>query len=274
MVDRMDDLPARLAAKLHDVEEQMRASAPLVVAYSGGVDSSCLLAIGHRLLGGDCLGVIADSPSLPRRALAAALEQAAAMGAHVEVLKTEEFDDPRYAANPPDRCYFCKAELFHRLDALARQRGFKTVTYGENADDPPTTRPGSRAAEEFQVLSPLRSADVGKSEVRELAAFMGLESADRPAAPCLSSRIAHGIPVSRTAIEIIERAESVLHRRGFRIFRVRLVGTSPLAAVVQVAPAELGRLDGCRDLILDEVCRAGFEVVTIDPDGYRGAGLR
>ena len=144
--------------KLSQLEALLRAHAPLVVAYSGGVDSTCLLAVAHRTLAADVLGVIADSASLPRRALTAALAIADSVGARVEVIATQELENANYNGNPPNRCYFCKAELFGKMDALARQRGFSAIAYGENADDPAHLRPGSRAAVEFAVLAPLKEA--------------------------------------------------------------------------------------------------------------------
>ncbi|MDD5199933.1 MAG: hypothetical protein PHC88_09025, partial [Terrimicrobiaceae bacterium] len=162
------------AEKTAALEAILRVHAPLVVAYSGGVDSACLLAIAHRTLGDGALGVIADSPSLPRQALADALATARGFGAEVEVVQTTELDDPRYAGNPLNRCYFCKAELFQRLDALARERGFAAIAYGENADDPAHLRPGSQAAAEFSVLAPLKQAGLAKADVRRLARELGL----------------------------------------------------------------------------------------------------
>lgn len=253
----------------------LSSASPLAIAYSGGVDSSLLLALASHWLGADCLGVIADSPSLPRASLAAALEQAAAFGATVEAIDTREFDDPRYASNPVNRCYFCKAELFSRMDALARERGFRAIAYGENADDPPHDRPGSSAAAEFAVIAPLRQAGMGKAAIRQFAAALGLPTASAPAQPCLSSRIPHGIPVTRESVALIERAEAALRAMGFRILRVRWQpGTDARpAALVSVAPQELATLEAARDAVVRAVTDAGFASVELDPVGYRGAGL-
>ncbi|MGA7213460.1 MAG: hypothetical protein WBX20_04565, partial [Terrimicrobiaceae bacterium] len=170
--------------KIRRLEELLRVHAPLLVAYSGGVDSTCLLAVARRVLGDSVLGVIADSPSLPRRSLADALAVAGSLGAAVEVIETQEFDIEQYASNPPNRCYFCKAELFSKMDALARARGFSAIAYGENADDPAHLRPGSKAAEEFAVLAPLKEAGLTKADVRALSATYDLPTADAPAQPC------------------------------------------------------------------------------------------
>src|SRR5271154_6833567 len=153
--------------KYSQLQECLRAHAPLVIAYSGGVDSACLLAVAHETLGDKMLGVIADSPSLPRQALADALAVAKQIGAPVEVVRTEEMQDQNYVNNPVNRCYFCKAELFLKLDLLARERGFAAIAYGENADDAHHFRPGSKAAVEFSVIAPLKHAGIDKAAFRE-----------------------------------------------------------------------------------------------------------
>ncbi len=262
-----------LAGKVVKLTEALETRRPLLVAYSGGVDSSCLLAIAHRILGNGVLGVIADSPSLPRRSLAAAIQQAEQINIPLEVLKTGEFEDDHYAANPPNRCYFCKAELFEKMDQLAAERGYAAIAYGENADDAPHLRPGNAAAKAFSVVAPLREAGLGKADVRTLAKFLGLSSAETPAQPCLSSRIPHGTPVTRDAVSLVERGEDALHDLGFQIVRVRLMGTSPARALIQVAPSELARLRTLEAEAVSTLKEAGFAKIEIDPDGYRGAGL-
>lgn len=261
-----------MAPKLEKLREILRAHAPLVIAYSGGVDSAYLLAEAHRTLGDKVLGVIADSPSLPRAALADALALAEEMGARVEVVQTSELDNAEYASNPPNRCYFCKAELFTRLDELARSRGFRAIAYGENADDMAQVRPGRKAAQEFAVIAPLRDAALTKSEIRELSRELALPTADAPAQPCLSSRIPWGTPVTPAALGMIERAEAAIRSLGFRVFRVRhLVEGEAISARVQIAPEEMHRLDEVRSQIESSVREAGYQRVEIDPDGYRSA---
>ena len=256
--------------KLAILEDVLRRHAPLLVAYSGGVDSTCLLAVAHRTLGPAVTGVIADSPSLPRQALAEALAVARGFGARVEVITTEEFANSEYLSNPPNRCYFCKAELFSRMDALARDRQWAAIAYGENADDPAHLRPGSQAAKEFAVIAPLRLAGLTKADVRELSRSLGLPTADAPAQPCLSSRIPHGTPVTREAIDLVERGEAFVRSLGFRVFRVRYVAGPPAGALLQVAPAEDAALQNQRDRLLDGLREVGFGSVEIDPAGYRG----
>jgi len=253
--------------KVAILESILRSHAPIAVAYSGGVDSACLLAIAHRTLGDRMLGVIADSPSLPRQALADALALARDLGAPVEVVQTEELEDPRYAENPMNRCYFCKAELFQRMDALARDRRFAAIAYGENADDPAHLRPGSQAAREFSVIAPLKQAGLTKADVRALSRELGLPTADAPAQPCLSSRIPHGTPVTREALALVERGEAFVRSLGFRVFRVRYVDGERPGARVQIAPAEMSRLPDSD--VVSGLLAAGFAEVEIDPDGYR-----
>lgn len=256
-------------AKLSRLRAQLRAHAPLVIAYSGGVDSAYLLAEAHATLGAQVLGVIADSPSLPRQALADALALAEKIGAPVEVVRTEEFANPEYTANPPNRCYFCKAELFTKLDALAAARGFRAIAYGENADDMTQVRSGRQAAAEFSILGPLRDAGLTKTEIRELSRALDLPTADAPAQPCLSSRIPHGTPVTVEALAMIERGEAHVRSLGFRIFRVRHLAGGPPRARVQIAPEELPRLPQFRAALEAGLLAAGYAAVEIDPAGYR-----
>lgn len=259
------------SAKLAALEATLRAHAPLLIAYSGGVDSTCLLAFAHRTLGDQMRGIIADSPSLPRQALADALALARAIGAPVEVIQTGEMDNPDYASNPLNRCYFCKAELFARMDALARERGFAAIAYGENADDPPQQRPGSQAAREFAVLAPLREAGLTKAEVRLLSHSLGLSTADAPAQPCLSSRIPHGTPVTRQALAMVEAGEAHVRSLGFRVLRVRHREEPDGAptARVQLAPEEMGRLASVQPQLEAGLLAVGYGAVEIDPQGYR-----
>jgi uncharacterized protein len=247
----------------------LKEHSPLLIAYSGGVDSTLLLAEAVSALGTDATGVIADSPSLPRAALAEALRAAEGFGATVEVVATSELDDPRYAENPINRCYFCKAELFSRMDAVARERGFAAIAYGENADDPAHERPGSVAAAEFSVIAPLRMAGLTKSEVRELSRRSGLPTADAPAQPCLSSRIPHGTPVTRAALGFVERGEAVVRQFGFRVFRVRYrpgKDDGLPGAMIQISAEEQEKLPAVRQTLIAALSASGFRLVEIDPE--------
>jgi len=260
-------------AKLDALKTCLREHAPLVIAYSGGVDSACLLAVAHETLGANILGVIADSPSLPRQALADALAVAKQIGATVEVVKTDEMQDENYTSNPVNRCYFCKAELFTKLDELARERGYKAIAYGENADDAHHFRPGSKAAAEFSIIAPLKHAGLTKADVRAISRDLGLPTADAPAQPCLSSRIPHGTPVTRGALDMIERGEALVRELGFKVFRVRHVvedeGQAKYRARVQIAPDEMGGIPACKDSLVSGLAEVGYTAVDIDPDGYR-----
>ncbi len=256
------------------VGEILRENSPVLIAYSGGVDSATLLALAGKFLGSEARGVIADSPSLPRKSLQNALAEATTLGIEVRVVATGEFENPDYVSNPPDRCYFCKAELFRKMDALAAAEGFRALAYGENSDDPPRERPGSRAAKEFSVLSPLRQAGIGKSEVRELARRFGLKAADAPAQPCLSSRVPHGTPVTPEILSMVESAEDAIRSLGFRILRVRhQAGPRGATARVLVAPDELPQLFQMREQIMRAALEAGYAEAELDPEGYRGTVL-
>ncbi len=257
----------RKEAKLRKL---LGTTAPLLIAYSGGVDSAFLLASAATTLGDKCLGVIADSPSLPRQALADALQLARAIRVRIEVIGTEEMRDSNYTSNPIDRCYFCKAELFTKLDRLARERGFRTLAYGENADDAEQIRPGRRAAAEFQVRAPLREVGLTKSEIRALSRAMNLPTADAPAQPCLSSRIPHGTPVTVTALAMIERAEAAVRGLGFRVFRVRHhVEANLCRARLEIAPNEMPILESIGDTLRQSLRGVGYDDVVVDPRGYR-----
>jgi uncharacterized protein len=260
-----------LREKTASLEAQLRAHQPLLIAYSGGVDSAYLLVQAHRWLGSGMLGVIADSPSLPRQALADAVELARRFEVPVEVIQTDEMANAEYAANPVNRCYFCKAELFQKLDQMAQDRGFKAIAYGENADDALTIRPGREAARQFAVIAPLKESGLTKAEIRELSRELGLPTADAPAQPCLSSRIPHGTPVTVDALAMVERGEASLRALGFRIFRVRHLAQGPLAARarVQIAPEEMGRVPELRADLEEGLRAAGYDSVEVDPLGYR-----
>ncbi len=267
-------LPPVLAGKVAALERELESCAPLLIAYSGGVDSACLLAFGHRVLGnGQMLGVIADSPSLPRAALAAALALAERLGAPVEVIRTAEMENPQYAANPLNRCYFCKSELFVNMERLASERRFAALAYGENADDPAHLRPGSQAAREYRVLAPLKSAGLTKAEVRELSRHLGLPTADAPAQPCLSSRILHGNPVTVEALGMVEAGEEWVRSLGFRIFRVRhsAGADGQPRARVQIAPEEMGTLPLLSNKVEAGLRAIGYLDVEFDPEGYRSS---
>jgi pyridinium-3,5-biscarboxylic acid mononucleotide sulfurtransferase len=264
-----------LAAAAGDVGEQLRGIRRLGVAYSGGVDSAVLAALAVRTLGPrQVLALLGVSPSLAASERTAAHEVAAFIGVPVVEVVTHEGERPAYVDNGPDRCYHCKDELFTRIDAeLAARHGLDAVAYGENADDARRPdRPGSRAATEHGVLRPLAEAGLRKADVRALARAMHLPCADKPAAPCLASRIPHFDRVDPGKLSQIEAGEAALRRLGFTDSRVRHHGD---VARVELLPADLPRAVSppLREEIVAALRTAGFRFVTIDLAGIQSGAF-
>ena len=244
----------------------------MLVAYSGGVDSTLLVKVAHDVLGPDVTAVTAISPSLPASAREEAARLARLIGVrHVEV-ETEELDDPRYGRNPLDRCYFCKGELFRKLQEVGRRLGIPAIVHGANLDDLGDFRPGMEAGKEAGARAPLVEAGLTKAEIRSISREFGLPNWDAPAQACLSSRIPHGIEVTRDRLAQIERAEEALRELGFRQFRVRHHNE---VARLEVEPSELPRLvdPAIRGRIIQAVKGAGFRWVAVDLEGYRQGSL-
>ena len=246
------------------------------MAYSGGVDSVFLAHVAHQELGERALAVIADSPSLPRRELAEALAVAKAFSIPVRVVKTQEFANNAYLENPPNRCYFCKHELFTELEPIALTEKFAVIAYGENASDVGDHRPGAAAAGEFKVRAPLKEAGLTKQEIRDFSAALGLPTADKPQLACLSSRIPYGENVTEQKLRMIEQAEYLLRDRGFYDVRVRHheLKNGHLARI-EVGPGEIARLleSNLYSELAAGVKQAGYTHVTLDLEGYRRGSL-
>jgi len=263
---------ADLASKAAALDARLASLGSVLVAYSGGVDSAFLGITAARVLGDRSICITADSPSYPDRHRDLAIGTARAFHLRHEMVATSEVDNPAYRANPVNRCYYCKHELYSRLTGIASARGFAAVVDGSNADDRGDYRPGRQAAREFGVLSPLDDVGLTKDEIRELARQAGMASWDEPASACLSSRIPYHSEVTEEKLRTIDAAERVLRDLGFRVCRVRHHDT--------MARLELGREEMARAFepevaaAIDRSLRAlGYAHVTVDLRGYRMGSL-
>jgi uncharacterized protein len=264
---------AKKSALLHSTLEDLGS---VLVAYSGGTDSAYLAYAAHRVLGHNMLAVIADSPSLPRAELAAAIAFAAEQSIPLQILQTSELDDPDYQRNDSQRCFHCKDELFTRMEQARAERSFAHIAYGMNLDDGDPSvaefRPGQRAAAQHHAVAPLVTARLTKSEIRQLAREANLALADKPASACLASRIEYGRPVTRENLSQVEQAEAALHSLGFHQVRVRHHGD---LARIEIARTELPRALTLE--ALDQITAAlkplGFRYITLDTQGYRSGSM-
>jgi uncharacterized protein len=258
--------------KLDQLRGLIRSYRSCLVAYSGGVDSMFLAYVARQELGERCVAAIADTPSLPRREFAEAMDLAARYHLAVRVVHPREFENPQYLANPDNRCYFCKHDLFAELVPLARQENLAVILHGENASDIGDFRPGSRAAVEFQVRAPLKDVGLSKDEIRAYSTELGLPTAAKPQMACLSSRIPYGEAVTPDKLRMIEAGENALRDLGFQEVRVRHheLKLGQLARI-EIGPGEIRRFfeDGAYLRALDALRKAGFMHVTVDLQGYR-----
>lgn len=266
--DPMTD-PRQLLERL---EEEIRNYSSICVAFSGGVDSGLLAGVAVRVLGDRAVAVTADSPSMARRELRAAEIFAREIGiAHI-VEQTDELANADYSRNDTDRCFHCKHTLFELCESVAAREELSTLAYGYTLDDVGDFRPGARAAAKFGVVAPLRDAGFGKEQIRAVAAHLGYELWDKPAAPCLASRVPYGSEVTSEKLGTIEQMEDLLHELGFRIFRARFDGS---LMRIECAEEEISRLvaPDVRRQLLDRAAGLGVPLLTVDLEGFRSGKL-
>jgi uncharacterized protein len=261
-----------LAAKSDLLSAALKREAPLLVAYSGGVDSAFLAYEAHRVLGEKMLAVIADSPSLARAHREDAMAFAQEHSIPVEVVSTSEMENPEYVRNDGLRCFHCKDELFTVLERFRDAHRFKAIAYGVNVDDEGDFRPGQRAAQQHGVVAPLLHAQLTKADIRQLAQKAGLRVWDKPASACLSSRLEYGRPVTREALAQVEAGEEALRSLGFRQFRARHHG--------QIVRIEISSEELIRALTPETAAefvrifkQLGFQYVTLDLEGFRSGSM-
>jgi uncharacterized protein len=243
-----------------------------LVAYSGGVDSSLVLAAARQALGARALAVTACSPTYPDHEKDQAAAIAERLGARHEFVDSDEFEDPSYRANPPNRCYYCKQELFRKLQAIAAREGLPVIVDGSNVDDEGDFRPGRNAAKEFGVRSPLAELGFGKSQIRQMAKAQGLPNWDQPACACLASRIPYGQEITPLRLKRVAQAEAALRSLGFRTVRVRDHGT---LARIEIPRDEIERTlqDGIHQRLVDACKQQGYVYVCLDLEGYRTGSM-
>jgi pyridinium-3,5-biscarboxylic acid mononucleotide sulfurtransferase len=266
------DVPQEAAAKEQALREWLSASGSTLVAFSGGVDSAYLALVAHDVLGDRALAVTADSASYPERHRALANRIAGDFALPHLVIRTDELARPEYRANPVNRCYYCKHELYTHPTAIARERGFAVVADGNNADDRGDYRPGRQAAREFGIRSPLDDVGLTKTEIRLLSRRAGLPTWDEPASACLSSRIPYHSEVTDEKLRTIEKAEDILRELGFRVCRVR---HHDRVARIEIGADEMPRAlePTVRDTIIRSFKELGYQFVTLDLQGYRLGSL-
>jgi uncharacterized protein len=258
--------------RLNTLRQAISDMQSVLVAFSGGIDSTVVLKIAHEQLGEHALAVTAVSPTFPTIELASAKQVASEIGARHELVHTDQLDIPAFVQNDAARCFHCKTDLYQLLDGLREPRASRWIVDGTNLDDLGDDRPGIRAAREWGVRSPLVEASLSKSDVRALAQVLGLSNWDKPAAACLSSRIPRGIPITIESLRRVEQAEEILQAEGFRHVRVREHGE---IARIEVGVEEFSRLNqpDRRARISARLRKAGFRFVCVDLEGYRPGGV-
>jgi len=259
-------------AKLSALRQNISRLNSVIIAFSGGVDSCFLLKVAQEQLGPKVLAVTAVSETYPRQELLFAEKVAKSLGVAWQTLHTNELADPRFVGNPPERCYYCKTELFSKLVNLAREKGFDHILDGANADDTGDFRPGMKAGQELGVLSPLKEAGLTKDEIRYFSRQWGLPSWDKPSLACLSSRFPYGHPITEEKLKQVDQGENFLRSFGFRQLRVRHHGE---IARIELEPADLAKIidQGLREQVVDYFKALGFTYVTMDLGGFRSGSM-
>jgi uncharacterized protein len=271
-VSAKNNIPTAAKAKLQKLRKILRNEGKVLVAFSGGVDSTLLLRVASEVLGKNVLAVIATSETYPQKEVRAARLLALRLGVDHLVVKTRELENPAFVQNSPLRCYYCKQELFSRLKKIAEERSIPSILDGSNYDDRSDYRPGSKAAKELGIRSPLREAGLTKAEIRALSKASGLPTWDKPSLACLASRFPYDTPIKRKSLVQVGKAEDILREIGLTQVRVRHHGE---IARIEVKPAEFGKImaEKTREKISRHLKKLGYTYVTLDLEGYRTGSL-
>jgi len=258
--------------KFAELKQILKSLESVVIAFSGGVDSTFLAKVAYDVLNDKAIAVTADSALYPQSEVEEAKKIAEKIGIKHEIFFTEELDIPKFSDNPPERCYYCKRELFSKLWEIAKQRGFKHVVDGANYDDISDYRPGMKAGVELNVSSPLKDAKLTKSDIRKLSKKLGLSTWNKPSMACLASRFPYGTHITRRKLSVIEEAEQFLRELGIRQLRVRHHGD---IARIEVSPEEMDIFfkDGIREKVVEKFKQLGYTYTTLDLRGYRTGSM-